>query len=129
MFEKENFDKAIKKLTQLGTTRPDPEDHIYNIIRATENTEMGDEEWCNFYMYITCQHKEEFKYLPRSEMITLGDLGDEELNRIQEEIGVGKHSTIECVQNGFETHMRVSNVIPITIKENNGKKQLDDPRC
>ena len=115
-----NFDKVIKKLTKLGNERPEPDDHLYNITKCVEGVTLNEEEWCNFYRYITTQDKEEFDYLPRSEIHTLGDLGDEELNRIQKNIAFGEGREVECYQNGTETTLIVKNVT--TTNKDNGKK-------
>ena len=122
-----NFDRVIKKLVRLGRDRPDPEDHLYNVTQCLEGIELSEEEECNFYRYITCQNTEDFEYLPRSEIVTLGDLGDEELERIQKSIGFGENEDVECFQNGMETTMIVKNVTNTNIKDN-GKKFLDGPR-
>ena len=117
-----NFDKVIKKLTKLGNERPEPDDHLYNITKCVEGVTLNEEEWCNFYRYITTQDKEEFDYLPRSEIHTLGDLGDEELNRIQKNIAFGEGREVECYQNGTETTLIVKNVT--TTNKDNGKKPV-----
>ena len=115
-----NFEKVIGKLTRLGENRPDPEDHLYNIVRCVENSELNEEEWCNFYRYITCQNKEEFEYLPRDQITTLGDLGDEKLEEIQKSIGYGEDKSVEYFQNGNETTIIVKN-LPYII---NGKEPV-----
>jgi hypothetical protein len=67
-------------------------------------------------MYITSQTPEEYEYTDHSETQTLGDLGDDELNRIQAEIGLGNDEDIKYTENGFEVHMAVTNVKPIINK-------------
>ena len=117
------FDRVIRKLKKLGNNRPDPEDHLYNVTQCVENSNMSEEEWCNFYRYITCQDQEEFEYLPRSQITTLGDLGDETLEKIQKQIVYGDKQCVEYFQNGMETTMIVKNIQPIKDKEN-GKKSV-----
>ena len=85
-----NFEKVIKKLKKIGNERPDPEDHLYNIVKCVEDVDLNDEEWCNFYRYITCQDKSDFEYLPRNQIVTLGDLGDEKLQEMQKDMGYGE---------------------------------------
>ena len=120
-----NFEKVIKKLEQFGKDRPSPEDHLYNISKCVEGNNMSGEEWANFYRYITCQAKEEFEYLTRDKIVTLGDLGEEKLQEIEDSLAYGPDKTLECYQNGIETLMIVKNVEGNKEKENNnGKKPL-----
>jgi hypothetical protein len=122
-----NFDRVVLKLEHLGDERPEPEDHLYNITQAVQGIDLNDEEWCNFYRYITSQNKKEFEYLPRDKIVTLGDLGDDELKRIAKKISYGEDQTVEYFQNGIETTMIVKNVEPIKLKDD-GTKFLD-PAC
>jgi len=112
-----NFEKVIKKLKKIGNERPDPEDHLYNIVKCVEDVDLNDEEWCNFYRYITCQDKSDFEYLPRNQIVTLGDLGDEKLQEMQKDMGYGDDQHVQYYQNGIETTMIVKNVGSI-IKDN-----------
>ena len=120
-YKKDNFEKIIKKLEKLGNDRPNPEDTLHNIARATEGAELSDEEWVNFYRYITTQNREEFEYVARDTIVTLGDLGDEELEKIQKKIAFGEGREVEWYQNGNETTLIVKNITNNNNKEKNGK--------
>ena len=119
-----NFKKVIEKLNKLEEGRPEPEDLFHNIISSVDGENLSEEEWCNFYRYITSQNREDFKYLPRSEIITLGDLGDEKLAEIQKTMEYGEDQSVEYIQNGIETRLFVKNV-PSILKKNNNGKRLD----
>ena len=118
-----NFEKVIQKLERFGDDRPDPEDNLHNIARCVEGAELNEEEWCNFFRYITSQNKKDFEYVARDKIVTLGDLGDEELEKIQKEIGFGQGREVEWYQNGMETKLIVKNITNNN-KEDNGKKPL-----
>jgi hypothetical protein len=102
----------------LYETRPEPEDHLYNITKCVEGVDLNEEEWCNFYRYITSQNTKEFEYLPRDKIVTLGDLGEDELKKIESKIAYGEDQTVEYFQNGIETTIIVKNVKDIKLKDN-----------
>ena len=113
-----NFDKVIRKFEQMCVDRPEPEDHLYNITKCVEGADLSEEEWCNFYRYITSQNTKEFEYLPRDQIVTLGDLGEEELKKIESKMAYGEDQSVEYFQNGIETTIIVKNVGPIKLKDN-----------
>ena len=113
-----NFDKVIRKFEQMCVDRPEPEDHLYNITKCVEGADLNEEEWCNFYRYITSQNTKEFEYLPRDQIVTLGDLGEEELKKIESKMAYGEDQSVEYFQNGIETTIIVKNVEPIKLKDN-----------
>ena len=113
-----NFDKVIRKFEQMCVDRPEPEDHLYNITKCVEGADLSEEEWCNFYRYITSQNTKEFEYLPRDQIVTLGDLGEEELKKIESKMAYGEDQSVEYFQNGMETTIIVKNVGPIKLKDN-----------
>ena len=128
MFHKKNFDQLIQKLEKVGNERPDPEDTLHNIARAVDGAELSEEEWVNFYRYITMQNREEFEYIAREKIVTLGDLGDDELEKIQKKIAFGEGRDVEWYQNGNETKLIVKNLPNNNNKEKNGKKPMVGPR-
>ena len=113
-----NFEKVIRKLERLYEERPEPEDHLYNITKCVEGADLNEEEWCNFYRYITSQDTRDFEYLPRDQIVTLGDLGEEELKKIESKMAYGEDQSVEYFQNGIETTIIVKNVEPIKLKDN-----------
>jgi len=116
-----NFEKVISKLNKLEKGRPEPDDMFHNIITSVDGENLSEEEWCNFYRYITSQNREEFTYLPRSEITTLGDLGEEKLAEMQKMLDYGEDQSVECIQNGMVTHLFVKNVPSIIKKKLDGK--------
>ena len=97
------FQKACKLLDKLDAQRSDPSDHLFNIARVMETVKMNEEESVNFYAYICSPDKEDFEYKPRSEYVTLGDLGDEELQRLHNEI-YGKNEFNQIIKQVAPTH-------------------------
>ena len=94
------FNKVVRRLQKLENNRPDPSDHLINIVEATRGIKLTDEEEANFYNYITCQDKDDFEYLPRSEIVTLEDLGEDEIKKIHDELY--SDYDMKCVKNGMD---------------------------
>ena len=90
-----NFEKVIKVFNKLSNERPDPEDHLFNIKECCQHATMNNEEWMNFYTYITDQNPDEFEYRKISEVETLGDLGEEELTRIAKTLEYSDEFVVE----------------------------------
>ena len=119
-----NFEKVIKVFNRLSKERPDPEDHLFNIKECCENATMNDEEWMNFYTYITDQNTDEFVYRKITDVETLGDLGEEELTRIAKTLEYSDEFVVESHTNGDEINIFVKRS-PITSKNNHHAKPLD----
>ncbi len=107
------FTRAKKLLTKYDELRGDPTDHIYNIARVMAEVVLNEEECVNFYAYICEPDKAGFEYKHRSEYTTLGDLGEDELERLHNEV----YDTNEFNQithayppNGNEINLVVSNI-------------------
>ncbi len=116
------FTRACKLLNRYDNNRPDPTDHIYNVARVMEEVPLTEEESVNFYAYICVSDKSDFEYKPRSENDTLGDLGEEELERLHKEVyGENQFNQIthEYPPNGNEINLVVSN-----IKGNDGQRMV-----
>ena len=108
--------KVIKKLERLEERRPDPSDHLVNIMRAVEGEEMNDEAWCNFYRYITCQNKDDWEFIPRAEVMTLGDLPPEYIESVQKTLKYPPEQTATVCKNGIEFLINVKNTDTIDKK-------------
>ena len=76
------FTRACNLLDKYDQNRSDPTDHIYNVARVLDEVTMTEEESVNFHAYICVSDKSNFEFKPRSEYVTLGDLGEEELNKL-----------------------------------------------
>ena len=116
------FTRACNLLDKYDQNRSDPTDHIYNVARVMEEVPLNEEESVNFCAYICVSDKSEFEYKPRSEYVTLGDLGEEELERLHNEIYGENHFnqiTHEYPPNGNEINLVVSN-----IKGNDGQRMV-----
>ncbi len=116
------FTRACKLLNRYDNNRPDPTDHIYNVARVMEEVPLTEEESVNFYAYICVSDKSDFEYKPRSEYVTLGDLGEEELERLHNEVyGENQFNQIthSYPPNGNEINLVVSN-----IKGNDGQRMV-----
>jgi hypothetical protein len=119
-----NFEKVIKVFNKLSKERPDPEDHLFNIKECCENATMNDEEWMNFYSYITDQNQDEFEYRKITDVETLGDLGEEELSRIAKTLEYSDEFIVESHTNGDEINIMVKRSL-ITSKNNHHAEPLD----
>ena len=119
-----NFEKVIKVFNKLSKERPDPEDHLFNIKECCQDASMNDEEWMNFYTYITDQNTDEFEYRKITDVETLGDLGEEELTRIAKTLEYSDEFVVESHTNGDEINILVKRS-PITSKNNHHAKPLD----
>ncbi len=116
------FTRACKLLDKYDHNRSDPTDHIYNVARVLDEVTMTEEESVNFHAYICVSDKSDFEYKPRSEYVTLGDLGEEELERLHKEVyGENQFNQIthEYPPNGNEINLVVSN-----IKGNDGQRMV-----
>ena len=113
----ENCNRVIKKFEKLEIRRSDPSDHLVNIMNAVEGEEMGDEAWCNFYRYITCQNKDEWVFVPRNKVVTLGDLDPEYIKSVEKMLEYPPEQTVNVWKNGVDIHISVENVNTID-KEN-----------
>ena len=121
-----NFEKVIKLFNNLSKERPDPEDHLFNIKECCQNATMNDEEWMNFYTYITDQNTDEFEYRKITDVETLGDLGEEELTRIAKTLEYSDEFVVESHTNGDEINIFVKRS-SITSKNNKHAKPMDGP--
>ena len=97
--------RAIKKLNELFELRPEPSDTLINIAETCQNLNLSDEGWCNFYEYITTTDREAWKYKPRSAFKTMGDLTEEELEKIEADLQGRLNCNMEYTgyENGIET--------------------------
>jgi hypothetical protein len=119
-----NFEKVIKVFNKLSNERPDPEDHLFNIKECCQHATMNDEEWMNFYTYITDQNQDEFEYRKITDVETLGDLGEEELTRIAKTLEYSDEFVVESHTNGDEINIFVKRSL-ITSKNNNHAEPMD----
>ena len=112
---------AIRKLKKLTKNRPQPEDVLINIAESCENLDLGEEGWANFYNFITCQCPEEWEYMDKCDLKTLGDLTEGEMERIERDIEnqMPDHNVIHrSFQNGIETFVDVKYFDPNRINTN-----------
>ena len=106
----ESCNRVIQKLERLEKRRPDPSDHLVNIMNAIEGEDMDDEAWCNFYRYITIQDKDEWKFIAREQVVTLGDLDPEYIKSVEKMLEYPPEQTVKVWKNGVDIHISVDNV-------------------
>ena len=112
----ESCNRVIQKFEKLEKRRPDPSDHLVNIMNAIEGADMNDEAWCNFYRYITCQNKDDWEFVPREKVVTLGDLDPEYIKSVEKMLEYPPEQTVEVWKNGVDIHIYVNNTDTI-VKE------------
>ena len=125
----ESCSRVIKKLERLEQRRPDPSDHLVNIMRAVEGEDMNDEAWCNFYRYITCQNKDDWEFLPREEVVTLGDLPPEYIKSVEKTLEYPPEQTVTVCKNGIEFLINVKNTNTIDKNESLASTSEKSVRC
>ena len=125
----ESCSRVIKKLERLEQRRPDPSDHLVNIMRAVEGEDMDDEAWCNFYRYITCQNRDDWEFLPREEVVTLGDLPPEYIESVQKTLEYPPEQTATVCKNGIEFLINVKNTNTIDKNESLASTSEKSVRC
>ena len=113
-----NFEKFIKRLEKLNQRRSAPSDFVYNVAEVAENMEFTQEEWTNFYIYITLQNKDDFEWTPAGTVTTLGDLADDELNELNNQL---VQPGCDVRKNGIETLVMVKNMENLVHNKINGK--------
>ena len=118
----DNFKRIIKDLDRLNQDRAAPEDFIHNVAKIADTNAFTDEEHMNFYRYITSQDNSKFEYKPRKDVITLGDLPMEELEKIN--AGLTIHN-VDVRQNGNETLMLVKNMENLVLIDKKEKKYAE----
>ena len=113
-----NFEKFINRLTRMNKQRPSPGDFIYNLAEIAADLKFTQEEWTNFYIYVTLQDKDEFEWKPAGTVETLGDIADEELIALNEEL---VQPGCDVRKNGIETTVMVKNMENLVLNKTNGK--------
>ena len=125
--EQQKCMNVIRRLEKLTKQRPTPEDTLINIAETCENVDLGEEGWANFYSYITCQDRDEWVYMKKCHLKTLGDLTEEEMARIEQDLEnkmPQKNNTMyRTYENGIETFVEVKYFDPNTLN-NNGKQMV-----
>ena len=119
----EAFNRVMKKLTKLEKRRADPSDHFINIVEAVRGENMTDEAWTNFYIYITSQNKDDWEYVSRDKVVTLGDLDPEYLREVEKTLEYPPEQSVKVVKNGIDIHIDV-NYNPIKDKESNAEPMV-----
>ena len=126
----DNFKRIIKDLDRLNQARAAPEDFIHNVAKIADGNTFTDEEQMNFYLYVTSQDTTKFEYTPLTDVITLGDMPIEELEKINAELAI---HNVDVRQNGpSETLLLVKNLenlVLIDKKENKYAEQVAPAYC
>ncbi len=115
------FQEFLKRLQRLNKRRSEPSDFIYNLAEISNELQFSDNEWVNFYQYVTLQNKDDFKWVKEGEIKTLGDLPIEELEQLNKEL---TQDNVDFRQNGFETNMLIKNMENLEVIKTNGKKRV-----
>jgi hypothetical protein len=115
----ENFQRIIRDLDRLNCERSAPEDFIHNAAKIADSNTFTEEEQMNFYMYITCQNTTKFEYTAKKNVVCLGDMPIEELERINAELAI---HNVDIRQNGNETLMLVKNMEKLVLLDKAGNK-------
>ncbi len=115
------FQEFLKRLQRLNKRRSEPSDFIYNLAEISNELQFSDNEWVNFYQYVTLQNKDDFKWVKEGEIKTLGDLPIEELEQLNKEL---TQDNVDFRQNGFETNMLIKNMENLEVIKTNGKKRM-----
>ena len=96
----EAFNRVMKKFAYLEKRRSDPADHLINIVDAVHGETMSDEAWTNFYRYITTQNKDDWEFVPRDTVVTLGDLDPEYLKGVEKTLEYPPEQSVKVTKNG-----------------------------
>ncbi len=115
------FQEFLKRLQRLNKRRSEPSDFIYNLAEISNELQFSDNEWVNFYQYVTLQNKDDFRWVKEGEIQTLGDLPIEELEQLNKEL---TQDNVDFRQNGFETNMLIKNMENLEVIKTNGKKRM-----
>ncbi len=126
----DNYQRIIKELDRLNQDRTAPEDFIHNVAKIADANDFTDEEQMNFYLYVTSQDTRKFEYTHLKDVVTLGDMPIDELEKINE--GLTIHN-VDVRQNGpKETLMLVKNMEKLVLidkKENKYTEQMATAYC
>ena len=109
--------KCIKKLNNLIEHRPDPDDMLYNIAESVNGVDLTEEGWSNFYNYITEQDPDNWHYKQQSDVMTMGDIPENDLQLMANELNDEYEKSLK-VQDYKVTHNGMETIIEITNKLN-----------